>query len=97
MRIRLLVEVVVAGLLLGFAAAAGEPSEPQPGEATIEGALAEPADPDDAADVLDDNNPNDVGQQALEPGQAATPDPGRPTGAEGAAPDIDADIDADWD
>ena len=33
----------------------------------VRGAVAEPADPDDADDIRDDNNPDDVGQEALPP------------------------------
>jgi len=53
--------------------------------ADVQGALVERADPDDADDIRDDNNPNDVGQQALPPVSA--------DGADGAAtagaPDAD--------
>jgi hypothetical protein len=95
MRIRPLLGIAVAGLLFGFAAAAGEPSEPQqtqPGEATIEGDLAEPADADDADDIRDDNDPNDVGQEAMQPSQKAAPKREEPSGQE-AGPDLDADWD----
>jgi hypothetical protein len=89
MRVRLLVEVAAAGLLFSFAAAGGEPRGSKPEGAAAEGALAEPTDPDDEADIRADNDPNDVGQQALEPSKSATPNSEQPTPADAARPDVD--------
>jgi hypothetical protein len=92
MRARPLLGVALAGLLFGFAAAAAEPDAPQPGEAAIEGAVTEPADPDDADDIRDDDNPDDVGQEAMEPSVDTAPRREGPSGEE-AGPDLDADWD----
>jgi hypothetical protein len=77
--------VFAAGALFGLAALAGEP--PAPDEATIEGALAEPVDPDEQADLQADQNPDDVGQEALDPAAALPPEPG----SDHPLPDVDPD------
>jgi len=83
MRVRVLVAVTAAGLLHCFAAAGAGPREPQGEAITVEDALDEPVDADDAADIRADDDPNDVGQEALEPA-AGTP-PVDPAGSEGDA------------
>jgi hypothetical protein len=84
MRVRTLGTLVVAGLLWGFAAAANEPEAPEREGVTVEGALSEPADPDDAANIRADDDPQDVGQEALEPATGtppvASPRPGGDSG-----------------
>jgi hypothetical protein len=86
MRVRALVAVTAAGMLCGFAAAAAEPGEPKADSVTVDDALAEPADPDDAVNIVADDDPSDVGQEALEPA-AGTP-PADPAGAgDGTDPD----------
>lgn len=86
MRLRLVCRVAAAGLLVGLAAMAEEPRGPAAVDASVEGALEEPADPDDAADIRADDDPDDVGQEALPPAQQpapdseATPDPAPPDG-----------------
>ena len=67
MRARILMAVVAGSLIwCCFAAAAGQPEEPEDNSVSVDDALAEPADPDDAADIRADNDPNDVGRQGLE-------------------------------
>jgi len=58
--------VVVGGLFWCFAAAAGQPEKPENRSVSVDDALAEPADTDDADDIKADNDPNDVGQRGLE-------------------------------
>jgi hypothetical protein len=89
MRVRLLAEVAAAGVLCCFAAAAGEPGAPRPEGEAIEDALAEPADPDDQANVRADNDPNDVGQEALAPSEILLPGPEQPTPTDATDPDED--------
>jgi len=84
MRVHVLVGVTTVGLLCAFAAAAVEPGEPRSEGTAVEGALTEPADPDDQADIRADDDPNDVGQEALEPAESAPPsDPSGPDDATG--------------
>ncbi len=63
-RTRLAAGLATAGLLLCGAALAGEPEDAS--DITVPEALAEPADPDDAADIRADQDPNDVGQRAYD-------------------------------
>lgn len=77
----------IAVLLVAGAALAAEPGDPEAaGGITVEEALAEPADPDDAADIRADNDPNDVGQRALDPESEASVSGGPPSGG-GDLPD----------
>jgi hypothetical protein len=73
MRVRVLVGVVAAGMLYGVAAAAAEPGESQHDTITVEDALAEPVDPDDAVNIRADDDPDDVGQEGLEPSVGIPP------------------------
>jgi len=91
MRMRFAAKVaflVVTTLGPGANALAQESPVATPNE--VRGALEEPADPDDADDIRDDDNPNDVGQEALPPAPPEAPregaKPARPPGAPGAAP-----------
>jgi len=56
---------VAAAALFGVGAPADETSAPD--EAEIENALDEPVDPDEAVNLEADEDPEDVGQEALEP------------------------------
>lgn len=68
MRIHLYAGLAIAGLLSSGAVLATEPEAPEAADSiTVEDALAEPADPDDALDIRADDDPNDVGQEALDP------------------------------
>jgi len=93
MRVRFLVEVAAAGLLVSFAAAGVEPRSPDPEAAAVEDALAEPADPDDEVNIRADDDPNDVGQEALEPAKRAPANAEQPTPEDAARPDVDSDRD----
>lgn len=77
----------IAALLVSGAALATEPGDAEAGsEITVEEALDEPADPDDEMDIRDDNDPNDVGQRALDPeGEGASP-----SSAPSAIPELEA-------
>jgi len=78
MRAPLRVEVAIAMLLLGFGASAGRAADPAPQEVTVEDALDEPADPDDAKDIRADDDPDDVGQRGLEAPKAGKTEPAKP-------------------
>jgi hypothetical protein len=60
-------------MLCGFAAAAAEAGEAQGDTISVEDALTEPVDPDDAVNIRADDDPEDVGQEALEPSPGAPP------------------------
>jgi hypothetical protein len=76
MQLRLHSGLAIAVLLLSGPSFAAEHEAPDPpGEITVEDALEEPRDADDAADTRADNDPNDVGQRALDPeGEDSSPD-----------------------
>ncbi len=86
MRARALVAVTAAGMLCGFAVAAAEPGAPKADPITVDDALSEPADPDDAVNIVADDDPDDLGQEAVEPSAGAPP--AEPAGA-GDAKDPD--------
>ena len=74
MRARILLGAAIAtGLFWCLGVAAQEAEESETGRAAVEGALVEPADPDDEADIESDNDPNDVGQVGLEPSEDRLP------------------------
>ena len=73
MRARALVAGMAAGMLCGFSVAAAEPGEPKADPITVDDALSEPADPDDAVNIVADDDPGDVGQDAVEPSAGAPP------------------------
>jgi hypothetical protein len=64
--------IVAIAWLMSSAVAAIEARAADPDLTDAEGAVSEPADPDDARDIGADNDPNDVGQKALQPGDDAT-------------------------
>ena len=63
---------VASAWLMGSAVVAIEARAADPDLTDAEGAVSEPADPDDARDIGADNDPNDVGQKALQPGDDST-------------------------
>lgn len=89
MRLRLRVRVGIATLLVGSTAAAGEPPTPGPDGVTVQDALDEPADPDDAADIRADADPDDVGQRGLDPAKRESPNAGRTPPGDSAPKDAD--------
>jgi hypothetical protein len=92
MRIRLPTGFAISALLVSSAALAAEPEAPEAeDQITVEEALAEPADPDDEADIRADDDPNDVGQEALEPPESEAPSPGEPPPRERDLPPVDRD------
>jgi hypothetical protein len=60
--------IAASAWLMVSAVAAIEARAADPDLTDDEGAASEPADPDDARDIAADNNANDVGQDALPPG-----------------------------
>jgi hypothetical protein len=73
-------------LLLGGAAAARDP-QPTVSDDDSQGALTEPADPDDAADIQADRDPGDVGQKGLSAGQGGSSDQDSSTSDDSGADD----------
>ena len=68
---------IAALLVSGAVFAAEHEGSKAADEITVEDALEEPRDADDAADIRADNDPNDVGQRALDPeSETASPDGG---------------------
>lgn len=61
------VEIALATLLVGVSPAVGQPPDADSDVEAVTDALEEPADPDDEMDIRADDDPRDVGQEALEP------------------------------
>jgi hypothetical protein len=82
MRVRVLIELAATGLFCWLTAAAAEPRDANPDVVDVEDALTEPADADDEADIRADDDPDDVGQGALQPSETTPPADSQGAGAE---------------
>ena len=88
---RLGVGIAIAVWLVGSSAVAGQrASNPAPDQVSVQDALDEPADPDDADDIRADHDPDDAGQRGLDPAKSAKPEGAHESGGSCGAADADS-------